>query len=198
MELYIVRHGETVWNAEKRIQGNMDIELSEKGRQLAGELGERLEGISFDRIYSSPLIRAYETACLIRGHRNIPIIRDDRLREMSFGEMEGASWAEWLGEESPYRFFFDEPGKFCPPKGGESLEQVMERTREFLQEVIEPQWSGTERVMIVAHGALNKGLMCHIEGNTKENYWGTGLQKNCEADIFTFDGKKWYPGRRNR
>ena len=191
MELYIVRHGETLWNADKRIQGSIDIELDEKGRMLAGELGERLEGTYFDRIYSSPLIRAYETACLIRGHRNIPIIRDERLREISFGEMEGVHYMEWLSDASPYRFFFTEPGKYFPPNGGESLEQVMERTRNFLQEVIEPAWETTERIMIVAHGALNKGLMCHIEGHDKETYWGEGLQKNCQASIFQYDGQNW-------
>ena len=68
MEVYIIRHGETIWNAAGKLQGSMDIELNEKGRAAAGALGERLEGVSFDRIYASPLIRAYETACLIKGN----------------------------------------------------------------------------------------------------------------------------------
>ena len=76
MEIYIVRHGETVWNAKNLVQGRTDIELNENGRKLAGMTGQKLESVTFDKIYSSPLIRAYETACLIRGHRNIPIIRD--------------------------------------------------------------------------------------------------------------------------
>lgn len=191
MEVYIIRHGETVWNAAGKLQGYADIELNEQGRALAGELGERLEQVSFDRIYASPLIRAYETACLIRGHRNIPIIRDDRLKEISFGELEGIHYSEWLSDASPYRFFFHEPAKYHPPVGGESLEEVQERTRSFLTEIVEPLYSECERIMIVAHGALNKGLMCHIEGNDKAHYWGEGLQKNCEASIFVYDGKKW-------
>lgn len=191
MELYIIRHGETVWNADNRLQGSADIELSANGRELAGRLGEKLENVEFDVIYSSPLIRAYETACLIRGHRNIPILRDDRLREMSFGVMEGASWQEWLDEGRPQHYFFEAPQKFAPPEEGESFEHVMARTKDFLQTVIEPQWNRTNRIMIVAHGALNKGLMCHIQGNDLENFWGKGLQKNCEADIFTFNGIMW-------
>lgn len=191
MELYVVRHGETVWNAAGKLQGTADVELNSQGRELAGKLGMELEDVFFDRIYSSPLIRAYETACLIRGHRNIPIIRDERLREISFGDMEGIHYTEWMKEDSPYRFFFTEPEKYIPPAHGETLAQVCVRTREFLQEVIEPSYADTQRVMIVAHGALNKGLMCYMEGNDQAHYWGEGLQRNCEASVFTFDGTHW-------
>lgn len=191
MELYIIRHGETIWNAEGRLQGRADIELNEKGREVAGRLGEQLEDIEFDCIYSSPLIRAYETACLIRGHRNIPIIRDDRLKEICFGVKEGIHYTEWLNDTSPYRFFFTEPLKYEQPEEAESFQDVCDRTKEFLKEVIEPLYGQKKRIMIVAHGALNKGLMCHIEGNDIAHYWGKGLQGNCEATIFEFDGKNW-------
>ena len=191
MELYIVRHGETVWNADGKMQGNIDIELNENGRALAAQLGQSLKEVYFDRIYASPLSRAYETACLIRGERPIPIISDDRLREICFGVLEGTHFSDWLKESCPYRFFFSEPERFVPPEGGESLEQVRTRAKEFLQQVVEPAWKDTERIMIVAHGALNKGLMCHIEGHGTENYWGNALQRNCEASIYTYDGHTW-------
>ena len=89
MELYIVRHGETLWNREKRLQGREDIELSEKGREVARLTGEALMDTRIDKIFSSPLKRAYETACLIRNGRDIEIETDDRLRELSFGHFEG-------------------------------------------------------------------------------------------------------------
>ena len=89
MEIYIVRHGETLWNKSKRLQGNRNIDLSEVGRNEARERGKQLENVDFDVIYSSPLNRAYETACIIKGERNIPIIKDDRLREINFGINEG-------------------------------------------------------------------------------------------------------------
>lgn len=191
MELYIIRHGETVWNEAGRLQGRADIELNSNGRSIAGRLGEQLENIDFDCIYSSPLIRAYETACLIRGHRNIPIVRDERLQEISFGCMEGTHYSEWLADNSPYRFFFDEPAKYNPPTDGESFKQVCMRTENFIHEIIEPQVNSAKRLMIVAHGALNKGIMCYIEKNSIANYWGNGLQKNCEAAIFNYDGISW-------
>ena len=191
MELYLIRHGLTVWNAAGRLQGNVDIELNEEGRQAAAKLGNELDGTDFDVIYSSPRIRAFETACLIRGRRNIQIIRDNRLRELSFGDMEGAFYTDWNCPESPYRFFFTEPDKYNPPPNGESIEELCQRTRDFIQNVLEKDYQNRKRVMIVAHGALNKGLMSYLEKNDKAHFWGKGLQKNCQASIFDFDGKSW-------
>ncbi len=188
MEIYIVRHGETVWNSQKLLQGRADIELNEKGRALAGETGMNLEPVHFDCIYSSPLIRAYETACLIRGHRNIPIVRDDRLRELCFGINEGQNFKELLADESvPFHYFFDRPDLYEAPEQGESLEAICERAKDFLVEVIEPQRDTCERVMIVAHGALNKALMCHIKGHGIDKYWSGGLQRNCSVSIVNLD-----------
>lgn len=191
MEIYIVRHGETVWNAAKRLQGREDIELNENGRELAGETGRNLEDTYFDKIYSSPLIRAYETACLIRGHRNIPIIRDDRLRELCFGVYEGKDFSKLLEDESdPFHYFFKEPQNYVAPKEGESLEHICERAKKFMQEVIEPQVNDKlTRIMIVAHGALNKAIMCYIKQHGIDMYWSGGLQKNCNVIIVNLDEK---------
>ena len=191
MELYIVRHGTTDWNAEKRFQGVQDIELNAQGRELAGKLGIRLDNTDFDVIYSSPLIRAYETACLIRGHRNIQIIRHDLLREISFGELEGLPFKDWMNTEDPRKYFFSEPSRYVPPKGGETLESACKRTMKFVKEVIEPLYGKKERIMIVAHGALLASLMCYLENRTVDNFWGRGLKGNCEETIYSFDGEKW-------
>ena len=199
MEIYIVRHGETIWNADKRLQGSIDIEINENGRELAGETGRRLCDTHFDRIYSSPLIRAYETACLIRGHRNIPIIRDDRLRELSFGINEGKNFSKLLADENdPFHYFFKEPAKYVAPKNGETLEHICERGKEFMQQVIEPLAgfgenkeieSGFERIMIVGHGALNKAIMCYVKQHGVDMFWSGGLQKNCNVIIVNLDQK---------
>ena len=184
MEIYIIRHGETHWNSQNLLQGRADIELNENGRELAGITGQNLEPVAFDKIYSSPLIRAYETACLIRGHRNIPIIRDDRLQEISFGEYEGKnSVALFNNTSDPFHHFFTNPDKFQPAKDGESFEDVIHRGKDFVQNVVEPEASKCERIMIVAHGAMNKGLMCHILNHSIEHYWDYGLQNNCGAII---------------
>ena len=192
MELYVIRHGKTDWNAVEKLQGRADIELNASGREDAGKLGEKLEGVHFDAIYSSPLIRAYETACLIRGHRNIPIIRDARLTEISFGVREGAIYSEWLRDDESFNSFFHNPEKYNPPENGESFQSVMLRTKDFLENVIESQFGKAERFMVVAHGALNAGLTSVIEKRPIERYWGDGLLKNCEEKIYSFDGKIWH------
>ncbi|MBP5520598.1 MAG: histidine phosphatase family protein [Treponema sp.] len=195
MELYLVRHGTTDWNAEKKFQGACDIELNENGRILAAELGCRLDKnqIDFDSIYSSPLIRAYETACLIRGHKTYPIIKNELLTEISFGELEGIPYSEWINTEEPRKYFFTEPAKYVPPKNGETLDSVCERTKKFVQTVIEPLQKSKpdSRIMIVAHGALLAGMMCYLDEHGIENYWGNGLKGNCEETIYQYDGKKW-------
>lgn len=191
MELYLIRHGQTVWNKAGKLQGRADIELNENGREAAGELGRLVEDVFFDKIFCSPLIRAYETACLIRGHRNIPIVRDSRLVEISFGDGEGDSWEKWQDPACSYSAFFNNTGSYVPPVNGETLESVMERTKDFIKTVVEPMADSAQRVMIVAHGALNAGIMCYLEGNAKDNFWGKGLQRNCQATVFDFDGQKW-------
>ena len=193
MELYIVRHGTTNWNVQKRFQGTTDIELNSNGRKLASELGKRLDHVDFDCIYSSPLIRAYETACLIRGHKTYPIIRDKMLTEISFGESEGIPYNEWINTELPRKYFFTRPEKYVPPVGGETLNSVCNRTREFVKTVIEPINAKNQnaRVMIVAHGALLAAMMCYLDNHGIENFWGAGLKGNCEETIYNFDGNKW-------
>ena len=195
MELYIVRHGTTDWNAQKKFQGAQDIELNENGRKLAAELGRRLDeaGTNFDRIYSSPLIRAYETACLIRGHKTYPIIRNQLLTEISFGQLEGLPYDDWINTDNPRKYFFTEPGRYVPPEGGETFDSVCERTKRFVQTVIEPiqNTKPDSKIMIVAHGALLAGMMCYLDGHGVDNFWGSGLKGNCEETVYNFDGKQW-------
>lgn len=188
MEIYIVRHGETVWNKSRLLQGSRDIELSKEGREAAIARGEQLKDVDFDMIYSSPLSRAYETACIIRGERNTEIIRDDRLREVNFGINEGKSSIELQKDKSnPFYKFFDDPGNYEAPEGGESLKDVCVRTKEFMEQVIEPQKDKLERVLIAGHGAMNKGIMCHVLNHGIDEYWAGGLQKNCGVLIVRLD-----------
>ena len=84
--LYIMRHGKTEWNELHKLQGQTDIPLNENGRKMAREAGKRYREIHFDICYCSPLIRAKETAELVLEGRAVPIVTDDRLMEMCFGE----------------------------------------------------------------------------------------------------------------
>lgn len=187
MEIYIVRHGETLWNKERRLQGSTDIELSEAGREVAIKTGIALKDTVIDKIYSSPLSRAYETAKLIRGDRDIDIITDERIREICFGNLEGQIMDEMAKDpDSHFQHFFDKPEEYIPDEKGETLEQLCQRTAEFMKQVIIPQAETTERIMIVGHGAMNKSIMCFVKNHGTEKFWSGGLQKNCNVIIVQY------------
>lgn len=190
MEIYIVRHGETQWNKEKRLQGSTDILLSEAGRDLAIKTGQALMDTHIDKIYSSPLKRAHETADLIRNGRDIELITDDRIRELNFGSFEGKSYTELIDNDTAFKYFFNEPHLYEPTDDGESLTHLIERAGDFMQDVIEPLAASCKRVMIVAHGAINKGIMSYIKKHSLEHFWAGGLQRNCNVIILDYtDGK---------
>ena len=91
MRLYIIRHGETEWNKEKRMQGQRDIMLDQEGIRLAALTGKGMQDVPIDIAISSPLLRAKQTAQLVLANRAVPIITDERIQEMSFGDWEGES-----------------------------------------------------------------------------------------------------------
>ena len=196
MELYIVRHGKTDWNKECKFQGAQDIPLNEEGRAAAVKLSERLKDVSFDEIFSSPLSRAYETACIIStGSLSLSkgVLKNDLLKEISFGEGEGVPFDKWMNTDDPRKYFFEAPDKYVPPKGGETFESGIERTAEFVHTVLEPYYKKNPdaRILIVAHGAILAALMCVLENRGVEHFWGNGLKGNCEETIYTYDGKGW-------
>ena len=132
--LYIIRHGKTDWNNLWKIQGRTDIPLNEEGRTMAKKAAEEYKDINFDIAFSSPLIRARETAEILLKGRDIPIINDDRLMEMSFGAYEGFEKC-FDSPNCPLNVFFKTPEKYVVPvEGAESMEELFKRTGEFLKE----------------------------------------------------------------
>ncbi len=192
MELYIVRHGKTDWNKECKFQGAQDIPLNEEGRAAAVKLAERLKDVHFDEIFSSPLSRAYETACII-SHGAQGVLKNDLLKEISFGEGEGVPFDQWMDTDDPRKYFFEAPDKYVPPKGGETFTSGMERTSEFIHTVLQPYYykNPDARLLIVAHGAILAALMSCLENRDLKHFWGNGLKGNCEETIYTYDGKSW-------
>lgn len=187
MKLYIIRHGETDWNKSFRLQGQSDIPLNEYGRELAVITSEALKDVHFDVIYSSPLSRAYETAQIIRRDRQVEIVTDDRLVEISFGTDEGRNKDE-LGEH--FSNFFFAPDKFVPSEGGETYEMVCKRAESFLLDKVEPLRTTDKAVLIVAHGTMNKALMLNLKNIPIRDIWKGEFQKNCCVNVYelTKDG----------
>jgi len=177
--LYIIRHGRTDWNDRHKIQGQTDIPLNEEGRQMAAVAGEQYADVPFDICFCSPLVRARETAELLLRGRDVSIVYDDRLREMSFGVYEGVENSFQIPDCPINEFFFHPESYRTPVEGGESTYDLIERTGGFLEEVVKPLIAEGKRVLIVGHGAMNMSIVCQVRRLPVEEFWSTGI-KNCK------------------
>jgi probable phosphoglycerate mutase len=150
--VWLVRHGETDWNAAGRFQGWTDVPLNETGRAQAYRLGESLARHVFDGVWSSDLVRAIETARIAVGEPAV----DRRLREMDFGDIEGAIWSEL---DESIRTGLKEFDSFRSP-GGESASDFVERVFGFLDDLT------PGRHVVFAHGGVIRavGRACGSDG----------------------------------
>lgn len=176
MKLYLLRHGETDWNTIYKLQGRTDIPLNENGREQAKLAAAELKDIPFDAVFSSPLSRAYETACIITADRPLTPVIDDRLTEMSFGKYEGTTPEYNDIYPNRVRLFADTENYV--PDGGESFEDISKRCRNFLEMLKEKDY---KNVLIVSHGALTKGILREINNTPLKDYWNCGVLLNCKA-----------------
>ncbi len=187
MLIYLMRHGETEWNKERRFQGQIDIPLNENGVELAVKTAEGLKDVAFDAVFSSPLKRAFLTAQTVVGDRNVEVVPDERLQELYFGPSEGEHFEPAKkNPEHPMYTFLCEPGRYFPTDGAEAFDRVRARTAEFLQEKILPLEGSCENVLIVAHGAVNRIMLNRIANIPDENFWQIGLP-NCAVSIISLE-----------
>lgn len=185
MKIYIIRHGETDWNVVKRLQGRSDIPLNEEGKRLARVTADALADIPFTRIYTSPLLRAKETAMIIKGDRDIPVIEEERIQEISFGIYEGLICAEdhYTIPDPDFINFFKQPEKYIAPKGAEKIETLCNRTTDFLQELVHTTAYQDDTILVSTHGAALRGLLSSINMSGVAEFWKGGVHKNCAVTI---------------
>ncbi len=173
--IYIVRHGQTNWNLEGRNQGRIDIELNEKGIQQAELTSEKLENIKFDKVFSSPLKRAYKTAqviCEKIGIDENEIIVDERIIERCNGELEGL-----LREEYEGKVDFSDPND--TRYGVESLTGFRTRIDEFFKEICSKYKD--RNVLVVTHAGVSIYAKCFFEGEPDDGDYNKYKLKNCEV-----------------
>jgi len=184
--LYIMRHGQTDWNLQHKLQGQTDIPLNENGRQMAKEAGEKYAGMSFDICYASPLLRARETAEIFLTGTDTPIVTDERLKGMCFGSFEGTENI-YEKPDCPLYQLFKDPKHYVSSGGAESFEELYARTGAFLKEVIEPQLAEDKTILIVGHGAANSSIINQFRSIPLEHFWDS-LYGNCELTLLYRDG----------
>ena len=186
MLIYILRHGETALNSKGVMQGRLNEPLNQSGRDLAEITGKAIKGIHFDCCICSPLARAKETAEIIlrESGNDIPINLDDRIIEIDFGDMEERKITE-MGEEG-HKFFYD-PFHFSGFPNGETIQDVCDRTQDFLKELIAKDDQKT--YLISTHGCAMRGMVNYLSDNPAE-YWFGHAPYNCSFTIVEAEGGK--------
>lgn len=154
--IFVVRHGQTDWNFRDIFQGETDIPLNDTGRNQARDTAKTLGEIKFDAIYSSPLVRARETCEIIVNKNKFggKMIFDDRIRERSFGKLEGTAIEDFM-KEFPYGWW-NIYHKEILADGMETIDDVMKRVHAFLDEIKVKHKD--KNILIVCHGGVMRAI----------------------------------------
>lgn len=183
MNLYFTRHGETEWNVEKKIQGTTDVPLNENGIRQAKCLAQTLlkkrdsEAFHPIRVYTSPQLRAAQTAQICADALGIECVSLDGLREMDLGEWEGLNW-DIIREEYGERYlFWNSHRRLVHTPAGENYDEVLGRTLAALDEILNRE---TQDVLIVTHSAVLMAVRCYLAGLPFEEMVRRFKTKNTE------------------
>ena len=175
MKLWLIRHGQTDMNLEKRMQGRSDLPLNETGREQARRAAEAVKGVSFDVVFASPLKRAVETASILSG------------------KYEGRHY-HYMG--LPMTLYWAFPEVFPAPRGVESIASMVKRSTSFIEMLEEQVKSGhgllspESRVLVSCHGGIIRALRGCLENRPNGIIWRP-KPKNCEFRVYDYDGLNW-------
>ena len=194
MTIYIIRHGQTEKNKANLLQGRSDVPLNDIGIQQAEVVRDQFKtaGIRFDKVYSSPLIRAVQTAEIItetisETDTQIPpkVMIEDRLIEMDYGPYEGMDLRDPAPEVMTFfKDFVHNPA----PEGMEPLNEVVSRLGEFLEEIKED--AEAQNILISTHAIAMKGALEYLTPESKGNYWSKYIG-NCAVYTAEVKDGKW-------
>lgn len=188
--LYITRHGETLWNTEGRMQGWNDSPLTDLGIKQAEWLRDRIHDIKIDAIYSSPSNRAFKTAEVVRGSREIEIVKHEGLREIGLGVWEGLNQEEIkaLNEEQHYNFW-NAPHLYVPIAKGETFEDLTNRVAPILKDIVSRH--PNENVLIVTHTMTLKAMMNSLHNKPISTIWEPPFIKQTSLTVIDFEDDKF-------
>lgn len=194
--IVVVRHGVTDWNREGRFQGHLDPPLSDVGRREADLVAERIasdEPLRPERIVSSSLARAAETAAAIGRRTGVAVEADDRLMEIGQGEWEGRTHAELeVADPTRYRAWRDGGGIRQPP-GGESIDSAHARVRAVVDELLH---SAGGTVCLVSHGGTVRVLARLLFDLADDRSWALDVD-NASIGVATLVDERWRLDRWN-
>ena len=190
MRIYLMRHSETDWNRAGRVQGHTDIHLNYNGMKIAALAGDGMADIPIDLCYTSPLVRAQETAGLILSRNKHYIEKgaitklDDRLMELNFGVWEGKLSNPALGEidRTEYHQFFREGKPEFIPEGAETIDDVIKRTSSFLDDISSRPDYKDKNILVMSHGCAIRCMLRRFSDDPAY-FDKPNVLYNCEAEI---------------
>ncbi|MCD8538349.1 MAG: histidine phosphatase family protein [Leadbetterella sp.] len=188
LTIYLLRHGETDFNAQNnRYCGRTDIPVNAKGRAQAETVRRQLEGVTFTGVFSSPLLRAYETAQMVSGKE---VTKDKRLIEVDFGLWEGKSREQFIEEHlDSWEKWSADPSTNKAGVNGETGQEIVSRVDAFFEELLGTHREGT--FLVVAHNGVNRLFMAHKLGMPLANYRRI-VQQNSSITRFTLSNDEGF------
>ena len=187
-EILLIRHGETVWNQQGRMQGQHDSPLTPMGLQQARQLGRRLKDVAFTALYSSDLGRAHQTARCIADATGHEVVADKGLRERDFGIFEGLTNAEIKVKYPEDHALFAKRDPAYRMSGGESAAEFRERVMRTLETIAQRHPGGT--VVAVSHGLVLDAVYRTATGMALDIPRGFPLL-NCSVSTFRYRPEGW-------
>jgi len=176
--VYLVRHGETEWNADGRCQGRADADFTEAGRQQLISLAAELASVTLDAAYTSPLPRAMRTADAILTGRSLRARRVDALSEISYGRLQGTRFADWPAplhdtwRRDPWSVAFPD---------GESLASVETRVLPAFEMIIAAHPG--ETVLVSSHGHVNRLILAAYHARPRADFWSIEQVNGCATRL---------------
>jgi len=184
MELILIRHGETVWNKEGRVQGFSDIELSDFGINQARQLAISLKYQDIHAIYSSPLVRAHKTAQIINQYHQAPIYLEPGLMEMDQGDFEGCSFRELMACEKGFlKKWLADPAAVKMPHG-ESFMELQARAWKVIAGII----AQGDNAIVVSHNFTIASILCKIKNVSLSEFRSAHVETASKTMIRFQDG----------
>ena len=187
-KLYLIRHGQSIYNLENRFTGWKDVDLTDLGTSQAKEAAKLLQDESFDLAFTSNLSRAQKTLDIILGELNmsLDVIKNEALNERDYGDLVSqnkSEAAEKFGEKQVqiWRRSFD-----TPPPGGESLKMTLERTLPYFNSDIKPHLSDGKNIILSAHGNSIRSIVMDLFNYSSDQILKTEVGW-CEPLVYTFN-----------
>lgn len=170
IRIFLIRHGETDWNMNHQFQGRIDVPLNQKGRRQAQALALALKNEPLTAIYSSPLVRAMETARLIKVfHPSITISKEAGLIEMDLGQFDGMEAQNWAEQYQDFLKIWKEAPASVKMPGGESLQEVQRRAIDTLERITKIHPAGST-LLISSHNFVNLTILCYAFGKSLDRF----------------------------